>query len=743
MGRGRILGFAGALTVVIGACLGTALPAAAVGPSFNSIVISSRPTNGSLHNGATWVYCVQAEEAGTPVSGATVYLSFDDPSIAGTDVPSGDTSGPGGTTGGSAAVGATPLSGSPTGFTTPSSSCTSGTGATLPDGIDVTYTSPNIAGGGNGGAPYPVWGGRDFVTGQDDPTTPSITTTAQYELSPVTGYTFSTGSSIASSGSLTRGQQVAFTVQANNGGTPVQDAAVLLWLSTTASPGGTVTASGGAPPSGSYCTGTAPVTLTSQSPTVSPVRCITNSQGDVSLTYTASSAASTLGIDTVTAQNHPSTFFSAATSYDYQGPGAYTALQPYRICDSRSASVTGYSTECSGNPIGQGGTLDVQVTGVGGPQGQSVPSNAQSVALNVTAIFGTAGTFLTVFPAGEAVPTASNLNVSAGLNQANLVVVPLGAGGQVSIYNSQGSINVAVDVQGYFAAPSGTSSVPGLFHPISPLRICDTRNGTGTACSGAGSDNLLGANQWSRVVVSGCPTGTPSCTASVPTNGTAAAVALNLTAVFGSAGTFLSVVPPNSSDQCPTGYPAFSNLNVKAGYNLPNRVIVPLGPEQDVCVYNNQGAINFILDVNGWFGNGSESTPGASYYAISPLRLCDTRGGIGYTTECTGDTLGAGATLTIPVAGVDGLPAAGGSTPPVAVIANVTAVFGTAYTFFTLYPADVALPNASDLNVGSGVNTPNLSIVALATTGGSAGDLDLFNDKGSINAIVDIEGWFQ
>ena len=75
---------------------------------------------------------------------------------------------------------------------------------------------------------------------------------------------------------------------------------------------------------------------------------------------------------------------------------------------------------------------------------------------------------------------------------------------------------MAVDVQGYFAAPSGSSSVPGLFHPISPLRICDAHGGTGTECSGAGSDNLLGANQWSRVVVSGCPTGNPSCTASVP-----------------------------------------------------------------------------------------------------------------------------------------------------------------------------------------------------------------------------------
>ena len=200
MGRGRILGFAGALAVVIGACLGTALPAAATGQAFNSIVISSRPANGSLHNGATWAYCVQAEEGGSAVSGATVYLSFDNPSVASTDVPPGDTAGPGGTTGGSAAVGATPLSATPTSFTTPSTSCTSGTGASLPDAIDVTYTSPDIS-SNNNGAPYPVWGGRDFVTAQDLSSSPSIVTTAQYEFSPVTSYTFSTGSTIASTGS--------------------------------------------------------------------------------------------------------------------------------------------------------------------------------------------------------------------------------------------------------------------------------------------------------------------------------------------------------------------------------------------------------------------------------------------------------------------------------------------------------------------------------------------------------------
>jgi hypothetical protein len=416
-----------------------------------------------------------------------------------------------------------------------------------------------------------------------------------------------------------------------------------------------------------------------------------------------------------------------------KGPTAYTALQPFRVCDTRP----GNSTPCSGQTLTQGATLAAQVTGVEGGSGQSVPASAEAVVLNVTAISGTAATYLTVYPAGYTPPPTSNLNVAAVANQANLVVVALGAGGQVDIYNSLGSINVAVDVEGYFAAPSTSSSVPGLFHPISPLRICDTRAGTSTACSGTTVDNLLGAGQWIKVVVSGCPTGDPTCTASVPSNGTAAAVALNLTAVDGSASTFLSVVPPSAGDACPTGAPSFSNLNVGAHNNLPNRVIVPLGPHQDVCVYNSLGSINFILDLNGWFGTGGESSQGAYFYAITPLRLCDTRSAatVGYSTECSGETLSPGGTLTIPVAGVDGLPAAGA----VAVVANVTAVASTSSTYFTLFPAGSPRPLASDLNVDASENIPNLVIVQLS----DSGLVDLYNDLGTIDAVVDVAGWFQ
>jgi len=366
-----------------------------------------------------------------------------------------------------------------------------------------------------------------------------------------------------------------------------------------------------------------------------------------------------------------------------------------------------------------------------------VPTDAQSVVLNVTAIAGSAGTYLTVFPAGSNLPTASNLNVDFATNQANLVVVALGAGGELSIYNAQGSINVAVDVEGYFAAASGATGEAGLFHPIAPLRICDSRSGMDTACSGS----ALTTGAWHKVLVSGCPTGDSTCTEEVPADGTAEAVALNLTAVDGSSGTFLSVVPPNGSDACPTAAPTFSNLNVGAGDNLPNRVIVPLGPDQDVCVYNSLGTMNYILDVNGWFGSGSESTQGAFYYAISPTRVCDTRdeSAVDYSTECSDETLTQGQSLDIPVAGVDGVPGPGGSAPPVAMIANVTAVAGSSGTYFTLYPAGISRPLASDLNVNASQNIPNLCIVQLA----GSGDVDLFNDLGTIDAIVDVAGWFQ
>jgi hypothetical protein len=183
---------------------------------------------------------------------------------------------------------------------------------------------------------------------------------------------------------------------------------------------------------------------------------------------------------------------------------------------------------------------------------------------------------------------------------------------------------------------------------------------------------------------------------------------------------------------------------VSAGGVLANRVMVPLGPSHsggpgtDVCVYNAAGTINVLLDASGWFGSTTGSPPtGAQYQAIGPTRICDTRSGTG--TECSGHQLTSGGTLLVAVAGVGGIPGSG----PVAIIANLTAVGGSQPTYLTVYPADVSSkPNASDLNLNPGMALPNLVVVGLAS-GAPVGALNLFNAMGSINAVLDVDGWFQ
>jgi hypothetical protein len=92
---------------------------------------------------------------------------------------------------------------------------------------------------------------------------------------------------------------------------------------------------------------------------------------------------------------------------------------------------------------------------------------------------------------------------------------------------------------------------------------------------------------------------------SLPTDGTAGAAVLNLTAVAVTQAAWRSVFPTQSNGTCLTSSPTSSTINVSAGGVLANRVLVPLGashsdrPSTDVCVYNAAGTINVRLDASG------------------------------------------------------------------------------------------------------------------------------------------------
>ena len=125
---------------------------------------------------------------------------------------------------------------------------------------------------------------------------------------------------------------------------------------------------------------------------------------------------------------------------------AFYPQAPARIIDSRPPpSRVG--------PLGAWGAGATQdVTAVGGLSG--VPTNADSVVMNVTATGGTVnGDYLSIWPTGATQPTVSSLNFDAGVTIANAVTVKLGtapSAGKISIFNAGGIVNIIIDIAGYY-----------------------------------------------------------------------------------------------------------------------------------------------------------------------------------------------------------------------------------------------------------------------------------------------------
>jgi hypothetical protein len=387
--------------------------------------------------------------------------------------------------------------------------------------------------------------------------------------------------------------------------------------------------------------------------------------------------------------------------------GTYHPLQPARILDTRSG--TGGVPKA---PIQAGGTLTVQVTGHGG-----VPASAGAVVMNVTVTDTTAPSYLTVFPAGVTMPVASNLNWTPGETVPNLVAVALGTGtqaGQVTIFNGVGSVDVIFDVAGYYTTQALSPGPDGLFNPIVPARLLDTRNGTGAPVAKLGQAKTLDLQVTSR--------------GGVPATGVSAAV-LNVTVTDPSASSYLTVWPTAAP------MPLASNLNFAANQTVPNRVMVAMGSGGKVSIFNGLGATDVVVDVNGWFTDATATGTGSRFVGISPMRILDSRNGNGGISDPWGP--GSGRALT--VAGVGGVPAMTDPNPPTAVVANVTVTNTTSLSYLTAWPDGAAQPVASDLNwSGGAVTVPNLVVVQVGPTG----KIDILNGAGCTDVVIDVVGWF-
>ncbi len=96
--------------------------------------------------------------------------------------------------------------------------------------------------------------------------------------------------------------------------------------------------------------------------------------------------------------------------------------------------------------LAAGASIAVEVGGAGG-----VPTTGvRAVVANLTARNATVATDVTVWPTGEPRPALANLKTGASQIEQNLVVVPLGTDGKISVHNLAGRTHVRLDIVGWF-----------------------------------------------------------------------------------------------------------------------------------------------------------------------------------------------------------------------------------------------------------------------------------------------------
>lgn len=230
--------------------------------------------------------------------------------------------------------------------------------------------------------------------------------------------------------------------------------------------------------------------------------------------------------------------------------------------------------------VAPGGTVKTLVRGVG-----PIPATGVSaIVLNVTAADATGPGFVQVIPTGGATPlgASSSLNVEhEGQAIPNLVVVPVGSDGTVTIY-SQGGTHVVADVAGYFTNASAPSSTDGLFVPLRPERLLDTRNGIGAPAAKVGDNGSVVLTVAGR--------------AGVPSVGVGA-VFLNVTATETDGAGFVQVYP---TGQAAAG--SSSNLNpTHEGQTIPNAVFATLPSSGGTVTIYTLAGMHLLADVAGYF----------------------------------------------------------------------------------------------------------------------------------------------
>ena len=190
--------------------------------------------------------------------------------------------------------------------------------------------------------------------------------------------------------------------------------------------------------------------------------------------------------------------------------------------------------------------------------------------------------------------------------------------------------------------------------------------------------------------------------------------------------------------------PSSSNVNWAKNQSLPNLVVVPVGPNNQISIHNSSSAsADFIADLQGYFTSNAGTAGASTYTAVGPVRVLNTTNGTGAPQT----PVKQGTPLSLQLAGTT----VGDVTIPSGISAiamNVTVTNPTKAGFLTVYPNEtsaglpVSVPSTSNLNFAAGLTIPNMTIVQV----GADGKVDFAlggNTGGTTNVVADVSGYFM
>jgi hypothetical protein len=298
----------------------------------------------------------------------------------------------------------------------------------------------------------------------------------------------------------------------------------------------------------------------------------------------------------------------------------------------------------------------------------------------------------------------------------------------------------ATPVDAQSATPASELGAGGEYHPLTPTRIFDSRNGLNDVSPrGAKPTSPQGRTFDVDILGQG---GIPAESGGVNTD--VLAVVANVTVVGSSLDGYLSIFPTGAA-------PGESSLvNFAPGEAVPNLAVLGVGSggRSTISVVTPAGAgsAHVLIDVFGWISTSQyadTADSGARFVPVGPSRALDTRSVPTPAGWAGGRTIGTMEQLTLPIRGVNGV--VPNSADVTGVMVNVTAANnqpGSAPTFLAVTPTETPRgvePATSVTNVGVGQVKANMAIVPV----GDDGAIRIFNRSGSTHVIVDVLGYLE